>query len=498
MPLWLMIQGVGAVATATCIRRRSLCSDDADGNWLRSDYERCALDASARSRVVVVNGSTPFKRGENLWRALGNRIKDLTNHRRRLYSPEGLAWWRAAATSCEEPWRRHAPTSWAETQGMVHAGANLSDLLLLATDFEMQMAAWSNPSFWRDEGSGSESGSMGEGGPAWIDAPVHPGGRCTAFAVTHTRCGPLCGQNVDEDGVGWENGARDAVIHFKAIHGPPGNATSSNSPTEPEAAVYTHPGVPAYCGMNSAGLCVLNLYLDASLNASGDPSLETHSPQAPTPRLPAGLPINVTIRELLRHRDLAGAVAWLESAERCSPAAYLLLQGSCAACVEATPHRSATLMVKGAGAEICHSNHALLDQRLIPVPNAPPPVASPAETRGGAILDGAAESPGFPTGAGPEVGVGAGSSECSTEARLGVVQRAVAAARSSPHGHANLDLAAAQRLLLACPPAHRNFAPTLASVVMAPQQHRMYVRFKGEDSWHEVSVAECPERGVGK
>jgi len=48
----------------------------------------------------------------------------------------------------------------------------------------------------------------------------------------------------------------------------------------PDALVYTHPGAPAYCGMNSAGLCVLCLYIDDGVQGEG------------------GVPIDAAIREV--------------------------------------------------------------------------------------------------------------------------------------------------------------------------------------------------------
>ena len=100
-----------------------------------------------------------------------------------------------------------------------------------------------------------------------------------------------------------------------------------------------------YCGMNAEGLCVLDLYIDeeftehdkaeaweADENAEAgvqvykiyfDPRRQL---ERSAPRIPRGLPINVTIRELLTHQTLAEAVAWLESVPRAAPSTYILMQ----------------------------------------------------------------------------------------------------------------------------------------------------------------------------
>ena len=360
-----------------------------------------------RNRVVTVKG-TALNRGRQLWSALGADASVLANKRRGFYSVEGLSCWEALGVNCKPAWARYAPVSWMELQGMVANGAAMADLLLLGTDFEMQMAAW------RDSALYAPIGAL-EGGPER--------GRCTAFAVTDAVCGPVCGQNVDEEASGWDGGASDVVVRI----------LSADPATTPHALVYTHPGVPAYCGMNSAGLCVLNLYIDQ------------HSPQAPEEPTRPGVPINVAIRELLTHRTVEEASAWVEGLPRTAyPTTYLMMQGEAVACVEASAQRVATLWLRG-NADMCHSNHPILDQRM--------------QAGNGGVARG-------------------------SKFRLDTIRQLVQAARQRN----GLTIEEAQLILMACPPADPKSAPTMASVVMDPSHSRMHIRFRGDGVWLEVPV----------
>jgi hypothetical protein len=250
----------------------------------------------------------------------------------------------------------------------------------------------------------------------------------------------------------------------------------------PHALVYTHPGCPAYCGMNSEGLCVLNLYIDDDSGDGGD--------GVGAAVTPAGVPIDAAIRELLAHRTLESAIAWIERGAadggggggggarrqqlpRTAPTTFVLVQGEEVACVEATAERTATLRLRGTGAEFVHSNHALLDQRLLAA-------GGGAQQGEGAEAGdgGGASSPG-------ELGSGGAQCVCSSGARLEAMRRSVRRARWSEGGVSVED---ARQLLLACPPADPDIAPTLASVVMEPARRRMHVKFAGEVEWLAVDV----------
>ena len=335
-----------------------------------------AESAIELTRVITVRG-TAHQRGRQLHAASGADAAALAASRRALYSADGLALWEALAASCVPAWQTHAPVAWAELEGRVAAGGNLKDLLMLGTDFEMQMAAWRAPSrlfaannaddALVDQGAVSEglvaANDVKDDAPAASSDDSSAGakvawGRCTAFAATGAQRGQagLCGQNVDEEASGWRGGACDAVVRLvndSACSSGPDEMQPRLQPsrltTAPTCAVYTHPGVPGYCGMNDAGLCVLDLYIDEKpqddkdvADAQEDDEDEDaglqvykvrHDPRRRQPRTPEslppvsrGLPIDVTIRELLTFRDLKDAVAWLEALPRAAPSTYLLLQ----------------------------------------------------------------------------------------------------------------------------------------------------------------------------
>mgnify|MGYP002631933072 CR=1 FL=1 len=390
------------------------------------DQHRAASSESApcesSPRVVTVHG-TAHECGVRLWQAVGADATKLMALRREQYSEAGNAQWAGFGSIIEEAWKRHAPVSWSELKGMISAGACSTDLLALATDFEMQMCAWKHDELWNWDWTPPDQPQQ---------QPTEHG-RCTAFAVSDALTGgALCGQNVDEDPSAWADGRKDVVIRLL-----------SAEPTVPHAAVYTHPGVPAYCGLNGAGLCVMNLFLsDKSEDGSDGESGHGESADSPTDASsggllagsnllgPRGLPINVTIRELLTHTTIEGAVRWLESIPRAASSTYMLLQGDVIATVEASPERVATLWVRGRDCEVCHSNHALCDQRMTATSVSEPP------------------TPVTPNPSG-------------TNERLKHVQRAVREAlRGGAGAPGLLDVSVARRILTETPPAHPVWGPT--------------------------------------
>jgi len=329
-------------------------------------------DATCSTRLITVRG-TAHERGMQLHALMGRDAAELAASRRALYSSEGLAMWDALAANCVSAWKERAPVAWAELEGRVAAGANLRDLLMLGTDFEMQMAAWRNPNRLFADSDANQSAAnheavskddtvsndaASESSHESVSGDKVAWGRCTAFAVTGRRGqAGLCGQNVDEDASGWQDGRCDAVVRLVNSGEDEARDDSTKSQalrqssrlaSAPTCAVYTHPGVPGYCGMNSAGLCVLDLYIDEDQqdDTKGDSDLEgdpefvgvqiykvlddprrVKTPRStPISQPSPGLPIDVTIRELLAHRSLKEAVAWLEAVPRAAPSTYLLLQ----------------------------------------------------------------------------------------------------------------------------------------------------------------------------
>ena len=122
-------------------------------------------------------------------------------------------------------------------------------------------------------------------------APEH----CTAFAAmgdASKTAELICGQNNDESLHHWAAGQLDAVIHHRSQSGM-------------ETFIYTHPGIPAYMGMNSAGLCLLWMAID---NGERSP----------------GLPTNVLIRETFFCTTLESAVGYIEKVPRTLPNCFFL------------------------------------------------------------------------------------------------------------------------------------------------------------------------------
>ena len=128
-------------------------------------------------------------------------------------------------------------------------------------------------------------------------APPAPAtdGHCTALGAAGDATvagGVICGQNNDELMADWLGGAADVIVHHTAGDGL-------------QTLIYTHAGVPAYMGMNSAGLCVTWMYIDDGERG-------------------AGLPTCVLIRELLTMRSVQEAVDYLERTPHAVPNAFLL------------------------------------------------------------------------------------------------------------------------------------------------------------------------------
>lgn len=192
----------------------------------------------------------------------------------------------------------HAPQTRLEMEGVAEgAGVAFEDILLLSCAYEQRFA--------------------------------HTGtDHCTGFAVTGgvTKSGELItGQNNDENIHRWGAGQWDGVVHHVQSSGM-------------ETLIYSHAGIPAYMGMNSAGLCVLWMAIDNRERA-------------------AGLPTNVLIRELLRFDTLTDAVNYLERVPKTLPNNYLLSQPSQGICnVECSP---GFFRAVWHDTRLCHANHIL-------------------------------------------------------------------------------------------------------------------------------------------
>ena len=198
-------------------------------------------------RYLVVTGNS-YERGESIGKNWSDGIITiLKSVENAALSKDGMTLhqWLPHAKTFLPFIREYAPSTLEEMEGMA-VGCDLpfDDILLLACAYEK----WFNH-----------------------HAPEH----CTAFAAmgdASKKAELICGQNNDECLHHWAAGQLDGVIHHRNESGM-------------EILIYTHPGVPAYMGMNSTGLCLLWMAVDNGERSSG-------------------LPTNVLIREALQPRAM--------------------------------------------------------------------------------------------------------------------------------------------------------------------------------------------------
>ena len=275
------------------------------------------------TRLIRASG-TARQRGESIGAAAGERIRALLAAQDREHRDrDGLTLhgWLPAARRFEPLICEHAPVTAAEIAGMA-AGAGLpaDDLLLLACAYEKYMGTARAP---------KPAPAAGTDGHSSSEVPC---AHCTALGAAGdaTVAGDLiCGQNNDELMADWLGGAADVIVHHAAADGL-------------QTLLYTHAGVPAYMGMNSAGLCVTWMYIDDGERG-------------------AGLPTCVLIRELLTMRSLAQAIDYLERTPHAVPNAFLLghPEGLCTA--EVFPR--SRMRVREGTTLLWHANH-ILDPEL--------------------------------------------------------------------------------------------------------------------------------------
>lgn len=219
------------------------------------------------TRYLKVEGSS-FERGKSIGTNWHDRIisilKSLENA---TVQQDGLTLhqWLPHARTLMPIIQEYAPHTLKEMEGMAEgSGLNFDDILLLSCAYEK----WYN-----------------------LHAPEH----CTAFAVMNAASKNkhlICGQNNDESLHHWASGQLDGIIHHR-------------QPSGLQTLIYTHPGIPAYMGMNSEGLCLLWMAIDNGERSSG-------------------LPTNILIREALRHTTLESAVRFIEKTPKSVPNSYLL------------------------------------------------------------------------------------------------------------------------------------------------------------------------------
>ena len=111
-----------------------------------------------------------------------------------------------------------------------------------------------------------------------------------------------------------------------------------------ETLIYTHPGIPAYMGMNSAGLCLLWMAIDNGERC-------------------AGLPTNVLIREALRCTTLEAAVEYIKKVPKALPNNFLLAHPNQGICnIECSP---SLFYPQYSQNTIYHANHILNEKMAV-------------------------------------------------------------------------------------------------------------------------------------
>lgn len=218
-------------------------------------------------RYLIVSGNS-YERGQTIGKSWRDRIvtilKSLENA---TLAQDGktLHQWLPQAKTFLPIIREFAPITLEEMQGMANgSGLPFDDILLLSCAYEKYFQ-------------------------------VHASEHCTAFAAMNEaskNSDLICGENNDESLHHWAAGLLDGVVHHHHKSGM-------------ETLVYTHPGIPAYIGMNSAGLCLLWMAIDNGERSSG-------------------LPTNILIREALNYTTLKSAVEYIEKSPKTVPNSYLL------------------------------------------------------------------------------------------------------------------------------------------------------------------------------
>ena len=257
-------------------------------------------------RRITATGSS-YARGESIGKRWRNSIITiLKSLETAALAKDGMTLqdWLPRARGLLPFIQEYAPITLEEMKGMA-AGSDLSldNILLLTCAYEK-----------------------------WFD--YHTPEHCTAFAVMGEASKTselICGQNNDECLHHWAAGQLDGVIHHRAESGL-------------ETLIYTHPGIPAYMGMNSAGVCLLWMAIDNGERA-------------------AGIPTNVLIRETLLCTTLELAVEYIKKVPKALPNAFLLAhpdQGICS--VECSP----SLFYPEYSRDVLyHANHILNEEMVV-------------------------------------------------------------------------------------------------------------------------------------
>ncbi|MHC4562837.1 MAG: C45 family autoproteolytic acyltransferase/hydrolase [Planctomycetota bacterium] len=250
------------------------------------------------TQLIIAEGDA-FERGRIVGEACAESIRrmyELQDWMNNLDHTGKLREWLPRAKAVLPLIEKHAPVSLAEMQGTAEgAGVPFEDVLLLTCAYDKSFLYWS-------EKAKAEK-SPAEKTPA-EKTPADQGG-CTSMAA-FTPEGLICAENNDERPWEWDDAKQDVVLHLIDDDGL-------------ETLTYTHPGIPACMGMNSAGLVLMWMYIDNGDRADGLPSC-------------------VMPREALTKRTLEEAVDYLRSIPHTMPNSFLLAHETDGICsVEAAP-----------------------------------------------------------------------------------------------------------------------------------------------------------------
>jgi hypothetical protein len=247
---------------------------------------------AGRHRLVLAEGSTPREQGRALGRVAATQICELYALKLAQYESLGAAHlqrWDELADAMTPLMRQHTPHTHEELLGQAEGcGLPLQALLRMAVEYDLSM---------------TDLGAR---------APPPMGDKCTGLVAHRKGSGSssggvaLIGQNNDENRFIWKHAELDIIAELRQ----PAALGSGASADHTDVLLYTHPGIPAYMGVNGAGVSVTWFYVDDG--------------SRPGPGESVGLPTCVLIRELLTFKTALAATAWLKSVPKAVPNAFLI------------------------------------------------------------------------------------------------------------------------------------------------------------------------------
>lgn len=218
-------------------------------------------------RYIQVEGNS-FERGVQIGQTLKMQIETNLASQKRFYNdaPEILAKWQKKAAIYQDYTGKYAPEVLAEMRGVAEGSQlDFGEILYLYTIYER--------SFF-DELITDKCTSFAVKGHATIDGSV------------------ICGQTNDER-LDEYRPEVDCVVHHV------------DNQSGFESLIYSHPGIPAYMGMNNYGLAIMWTYIDNGQRQDGLPT--------------AGF-----IREMLNKKSLQEAYDFLQTVPHAVPNQFTL------------------------------------------------------------------------------------------------------------------------------------------------------------------------------